>query len=181
MRLTPTNIKDLIVVESEPRHDPRGYFHRLFDAEIFETENISFTPRQSGVSHNARAGTLRGMHYQRDPSEQAKLVRCLRGSLFDVAIDLRPQSTTYCHWFGIELRSDNHLALFVPNGFAHGFLTLQDNTDVLYEISHPENLTDAAGVRWNDPAFKVAWPAEPQIINERDANYSDYLPGPVLD
>lgn len=175
MRLVPTEIKDLIVVESDPQRDERGYFHRVFDAETFEAAGIAFVARQSGISHNAHAGTLRGLHYQKHPSAQAKLVRCLNGSLFDVAVDLRPQSPTYCQWFGLELSANNHRALFVPAGFAHGFLTLEDNTDILYEISHPEIATDAAGVRWNDPNFKIEWPGEPKIINNRDAGYPNYL------
>ncbi|EKS36396.1 dTDP-4-dehydrorhamnose 3,5-epimerase [Afipia broomeae] len=176
MRLVPTDIRDLIVVESDPHRDERGYFHRLFDVETFEAAGIPFIARQSGISHNAHTGTLRGLHYQKHPSAQAKLVRCLNGRLFDVAIDLRPQSPTYCRWFGLELSANSHRALFVPAGFAHGFLTLEDNTNILYEISHIEIPADAAGVRWNDPIFKIVWPREPAIINSRDAGYPDFLP-----
>jgi dTDP-4-dehydrorhamnose 3,5-epimerase len=174
MRLIATDIPDLLIVESDPKPDERGYFHRLFDAATFEASNIHFVPRQSGISHNARAGTLRGLHYQTGQSSQAKLVRCLRGRLFDVALDLRPTSSTYRRWFGIELSAINHRALFVPAGFAHGFLTSEDQTDILYELSYSENVNDAAGVRWNDPSFNITWPKMPDIVNERDANYPDF-------
>jgi dTDP-4-dehydrorhamnose 3,5-epimerase len=176
MQLLKTKIPDLLIVDSDPRRDERGYFHSLFDAAIFEASDISFVPRQSGLSHNICAGTLRGLHYQTGSSTQAKLVRCVTGRLFDVVIDLRAASPTCQQWFGVELGAANHLALFVPAGFAHGFLTLEHNTNLLYELSHPENKDEATGVRWNDPRFKIAWPRTPHIINERDANYPDFSP-----
>ncbi|MGD9838208.1 MAG: dTDP-4-dehydrorhamnose 3,5-epimerase [Afipia sp.] len=174
MRLIKTDIPDLLILESNPNHDGRGYFHRLFDAAVFESADIDFIPRQSGISHNLRAGTLRGLHYQTGRSSQAKLVRCLRGKLFDVAVDLRPASITYRRWFGIELSENDHRALFVPAGFAHGFLTIQDRTDILYELSNAENVNEAAGIRWNDPIFGIRWPGTPVVINERDTNYPDF-------
>ena len=174
MQLVATEISDLFVLESEPRRDERGYFHSLFDAAAFEASHVSFTPRQSGLSHNTKARTLRGMHFQTGAGAQSKLVRCVSGSAFDVVIDLRSGSPTYCRWFSIELSASNHRALFVPSGFAHGFLTLEDATDILYELSNPEDPSQAAGVRWNDPRFNIAWPAVPLVLNERDANYPDF-------
>lgn len=174
MQLVATEIPDLFVVESEPCRDERGYFHSLFDAATFEASRVSFTPRQSGLSHNTKARTLRGMHFQSGRSAQSKLVRCVRGSAFDVVIDLRSGSPAYCKWFSIELSASNHRALFVPAEFAHGFLTLEDDTDILYELSNPEDSSEATGVRWNDPKFSIAWPAAPLVLNERDANYPDF-------
>ena len=175
MRFVKTEIEGLLVVESDPKHDERGYFERLFDASDFEASGLLFSPRQTALSHNAKILTLRGMHYQRGNSGQAKLVRCMRGKLFDVAIDLRPASATYCKWFGIQLSGADHRALFIPAGFAHGFLTLENKTDILYQLGNAEDPNEAAGVRWNDARFKIAWPANPAVINARDANYPDFI------
>ena len=175
MKLRETTIPGLLLVESAPQHDARGYFHCLFDAEAFATAGIPFIARQSGLSHNTRAGTLRGLHYQAAPAAQAKLVRCLSGRLFDVAVDLRPGSPTFCRWFGVELSPAANRALFVPAGLAHGFLTLEASTDVLYELDPGEEASYAEGVRWNDPRFAITWPAPPAVINERDATYPDFM------
>ncbi|MCW0234905.1 MAG: dTDP-4-dehydrorhamnose 3,5-epimerase family protein [Ferrovibrio sp.] len=174
MQISSTGLEGLFTIGTTPSQDERGYYHRLYDAATFAAAGIDFVPRQGGISHNARRGTLRGMHYQKAPVKQAKLVRCLTGTIFDVAIDLRPESTTYTRWFGIELTAENNMALFIPSGFAHGFITQADNTDVLYELGAAEQSDCAAGVRWNDPAFGVAWPLAPIVVNIRDAGWPDY-------
>lgn len=174
MRIVPTPLAGLCTVETQPQADERGHFHRLFDADSFAAAGIDFLPRQSGISRNLRRGTLRGLHYQKPPSEQAKLVRCIAGAVFDVAVDIRPGSAGFRQWFGIELSAGNGRALFVPAGFAHGFITLADDTDVLYELGAGEDRAAAAGLRWNDPAFAIDWPLSPVVINQRDAAWPDF-------
>ena len=174
MRLEPTPFSGLHVIHSAPNCDERGYFHRLFDAEAFAAAGVRFNIRQSGLSRNIRARTLRGMHYQKSPAAQAKLVRCLKGRLFDVAIDLRRHSATFCQSFTCELAGEDGRALHIPAGFAHGFLTLEDMTDILYELDAVEDPALAAGVRWNDARFNIHWPAEPAVINARDAAWPNF-------
>jgi dTDP-4-dehydrorhamnose 3,5-epimerase len=177
MQIAATGIEGLFTVETAPSRDARGYFHRLHDAEAFTAAGIDFVPRQGGLSHNLQRGTLRGLHFQTAPVRQAKLVRCLRGGIFDVAVDLRPASASRGQWFSIELTADNNRALFIPDGFAHGFLTLTDAADVLYELSEGEQPGCAGGLRWNDPAFGIAWPFAPRVINDRDAGWPDFQEG----
>lgn len=177
MRIAATGFDGLFTILTDRSLDERGYFHRLYDADAFTAAGIDFIPRQSGISHNLRRGTLRGMHYQKPPVQQAKLVRCLSGAIFDVAIDLRPGSTSHARWFGLELTADNNLALFVPPGFAHGFITLTDNADVFYELSAGEHSECSAGVRWDDTIFGIQWPQAPVVINDRDAGWPDYTGG----
>lgn len=174
MRLEPTPLAGLYIVHSTLHRDERGYFHRLFDAEPLAAAGITFNIRQTGLSHNVHALTLRGMHYQRAGAAQAKLVRCMRGRLFDAVIDLRPGSPTYGRTADFELAADDERALLIPGGFAHGFLTLESMTDVLYEFDGVEDPAAAAGVRWNDPRFAIRWPAEPTVINARDATWPDF-------
>ncbi|WP_300302116.1 dTDP-4-dehydrorhamnose 3,5-epimerase [Ferrovibrio sp.] len=174
MQIAPTPLAGLFTVETEPQGDERGFFHRLFDADSFADAGIDFLPRQSGISRNLRRGTLRGLHYQKAPAEQAKLVRCLAGAIFDVAVDIRSGSATHGQWYGLELTPENSRALFIPGGFAHGFITLVDDTDVLYELGAGERRELSAGLRWNDPAFSIRWPLEPAVINRRDAEWPDF-------
>jgi dTDP-4-dehydrorhamnose 3,5-epimerase len=174
MQITATGFDGLFTVDTVPSRDERGYFHRLHDTEAFTAVGIDFTPRQSGLSHNLKRGTLRGLHFQMAPVRQAKLVRCLRGAIFDVVVDIRPNSATSGRWFSVELSADNNRALFVPDGFAHGFLTLTDDADVLYELGEGERPGCAGGLRWNDPALAIAWPFAPVVINPRDAAWPDY-------
>jgi dTDP-4-dehydrorhamnose 3,5-epimerase len=134
---------------------------------------------QANVAWNARKGTLRGMHYQRAPHEEAKLVRCTRGAIFDVAIDLRPGSRTFKKWVGFELSEENRLIQYVPRGCAHGYLTLRDDTSVCYEVSQAYAPSHAAGVRWDDPAFSIRWPIAPTCLAPRDAGYEDFDPRPA--
>jgi len=177
MRLEETPLAGAYVVELELLGDERGWFARTYDAEPLRAAGIDPTNVQSSVSFNARAGTLRGMHYQEEPHAEDKLVRCTRGAIFDVIVDLRPGSDTCCRWFGIELTPDNGRELLVPKGFAHGFQTLADATEVHYQMSYPFVPGAGRGVRWDDPAFGIEWPAaERRVISERDATYPDFRP-----
>ena len=157
------------VVGMEPDHDGRGFFARSWCRDEFTRRGLAADFVQGSVSFNHRAHTLRGLHWQAAPHGEAKLVRCTRGRLFDVAVDVRPGSPTFAEWYAIELDADNRLALYIPEGVAHGFQTLEDATEVLYQISgyhHPESFR---GIRWDDPRVAVAWPpAEGRIVSERD-------------
>jgi dTDP-4-dehydrorhamnose 3,5-epimerase len=175
MRFAPTAIAGVLVVDIEAREDERGAFARLQCPDEFAAAGQPFAPAQTSLSRNPHAGALRGMHYQPAPYAEAKLVRTVRGRMFDVALDLRPGSPTLYKWFGIELSADNARALFIPEGVAHGFLTLEADTDVLYQIAPKFEPGHEAGVRWNDPAFAIAWPAAPALISQRDATYPDHL------
>jgi dTDP-4-dehydrorhamnose 3,5-epimerase len=174
MRFTQTPLPGVVVVDIEPHGDDRGLFARLQCPDEFAAARIPFAPAQTSLSRNPTAGTLRGLHYQPAPFAEAKLVRAVRGRMFDVAVDLRPGSPTFRRWVGEELSADNARALFVPEGVAHGFLTLEPDTDVLYQISPKFAPGHEAGARWDDPAFGIAWPAKPQLISERDATYPDF-------
>lgn len=155
--------------------DERGFFARSFCASEFAAQGLAPVMSQCSVSFNAAKGTLRGLHYQAAPHAEEKLVRCSRGAIFDVIVDLRPGSATHRGWFGTELTEDNHRALYVPKGFAHGFMSLADDSEVYYMISVPYAAGSAAGVRWNDPAVGIRWPLSPVVIAERDAAF------PLLD
>ena len=174
MHVEPTNLRGVNIVRSEAVSDERGSFCSLYDSEILARAGIVFAPLQGGLSVNLKVGTLRGLHYQKPPAVQAKLVRCLRGRLFDVVLDIRACSPTFGQWYGRELAEDDGCAIFIPAGLAHGFLTLRDDTEVLYELGANEKSGLAAGIRWNDPRFKIAWPAEPMVLNARDATWPDY-------
>jgi dTDP-4-dehydrorhamnose 3,5-epimerase len=174
MRFTETDIAGVMIVDVEPRSDARGSFARLHCPDEFAAAGHPFTPAQTSLSRNPQAGTLRGMHHQSAPQAEAKLVRAVRGRIFDVAVDLRPGSPTHRRWTATELSAENARALLIPEGVAHGFLTLEADTDVLYQISPAFQPGHEAGVRWNDPAFGIAWPAAPTLISERDAGYPDY-------
>jgi dTDP-4-dehydrorhamnose 3,5-epimerase len=156
--------------------DQRGSFERLFCTREFDGQGVDLVMAQANLSRNRMAGTLRGMHYQADPEPEIKLVRCLAGRIYDVAVDLRPNSPTHTQWVGQELTGDAPRALVVPAGCAHGFITLVDNSEVLYLIGAHYNPELSRGVRWDDPAFSIAWPMRPQHLNPRDAAYPDYLP-----
>jgi dTDP-4-dehydrorhamnose 3,5-epimerase len=176
MRFTPTAIDGVVVVDIDPMTDDRGSFARLHCPDEFAAAGFPFAPLQTSLSRNLRALTLRGMHYEAEPHAEAKLVRVVRGRIFDVAVDLRPDSPTYLAWTGAELDAETGRALLVGRGMAHGFLTLEDDTDVLYQIDRMFSPGHGRGVRWNDPAFAIAWPAAPQVISERDAAYPDHRP-----
>lgn len=154
--------------------DARGAFARSFCRREFEDAGLEFSIVQANISFNRFAGTLRGMHLQREPHAEAKIVRCTRGALFDVAIDLRPGSETFCQWYGTELNAENRHALVIPEGFAHGFQTLTDDTEVHYLMSEPYAPESATGVRFDDPAFGIEWPIEVASISEKDRNWPSF-------
>ena len=174
MRFEPTEIPGVLRVAAEPHADARGLFARLQCPDESAAASAPFTPVQTSLSRNPTAGTLRGLHYQTAPLAETKLVRVTRGRVFDVAVDLRPDSPTYRRWTAAELSADNLVGLFLPEGVAHGFLTLEPDSDVLYQIAPAHTPGHEAGVRWDDPAFAIAWPAAPQLISERDASYPDH-------
>ena len=175
MRFLATELAGVHVVDLERREDERGYFARTFCEDEFRAHGLDPRVTQTSVSHNRRRGTLRGMHYQAPPHEEAKLVRCTRGAIFDVALDLRRDSPSFRRWFAVELSADNGRALYVPPGVAHGFQTLADATDVLYQMSEPHHAESARGVRFDDPAFSIRWPLEQPIVNDRDRAYPDFV------
>jgi dTDP-4-dehydrorhamnose 3,5-epimerase len=169
MNITETAISGAFIVEIEPHRDERGMFARTFCAEEFTRKGMASVFPQCNISVSARARTLRGMHYQQPPVAEAKLVRVTRGHVFDVAVDLRAGSASYLQWAAAELRAERHNAFYIPQGCAHGFLTLEDDCEVFYQMSAPHVPSSARSVRWNDPAFGIDWPFEPLVINERDA------------
>ena len=175
MRFTATSIEGVVIVDLDVMSDERGSFSRLHCPEEFAAAGHRFTPAQTSLSRNAKARTLRGMHYEAGAHAEAKLVRATRGAIFDVAVDLRTDSPTYLRWTGAELSATNARALLIGKGMAHGFITLEDDTDVLYQIDRMFEPGHGRGVRWNDPAFGIVWPAEPLVISERDATYPDAL------
>jgi dTDP-4-dehydrorhamnose 3,5-epimerase len=168
-----THIEGVWVIEAERLEDERGFFARTWDVDEFAERGLNPSLAQCSISYNRVRGTLRGMHFQAAPYEEAKLVRCTSGALFDVAVDLRSGSPTLGEWFGAELSARNRRALYVPEGCAHGFLTLEDGCEVHYQISERYVPDASRGVRWNDPAFAISWPGEVVAINERDHSYPD--------
>jgi dTDP-4-dehydrorhamnose 3,5-epimerase len=176
MRFTQTKVAGAFLIEPELVTDERGFFARTWCREEFEEHGLNPSLAQANLSFNHRGGTLRGMHYQAAPHQEAKLIRCTSGAIWDVALDLRPGSSTYRAWFGAELSAANRAMLYVPEGCAHGFLTLADATEVAYQMSAPYAPAAARGVRWDDPAFGIEWPGEVLVINERDASYPHVEP-----
>ena len=174
MKFHTTRIAGALLVEPVKYADERGFFARTFCATEFREFGLDPVVEQCNVSFNARRGTLRGMHAQRKPHEEAKLVRCVRGAVHDVIVDLRRESPTYLQHLGVELSSQTGLALYVPKGVFHGFITLADSSEVFYQMSTPYVPAAAMGYRWNDPAFGIVWPLEVTVIAPRDASYADY-------
>jgi dTDP-4-dehydrorhamnose 3,5-epimerase len=180
MHFEATPLAGAWIIDLEPHADERGFFARTFCAREFADHGLPTTFPQSNMSRNAKATTLRGMHFNTAAHAESKVVRCARGAIHDVIIDLRAESQTYRQWFALELTSTTGRALFVPEGFAHGFLTLVDETDVEYQMGQFYAPEAARGLRWNDPAISVEWPREPEVISNRDATYPDFDPA-VLD
>lgn len=171
-----TALKGAFVIEPERKEDERGFFARTWCAEEFASHGLNSHLVQCSISYNKKKGTLRGMHYQVVPFEEAKLVRCTRGAIFDVIIDLRPESPTYTKHASIVLTESNRHMLYIPEGMAHGFQTIEDDTEVFYQMSqvfHPES---ARGVRWDDPSFGIEWPPAERIISARDRQYAAFIP-----
>ncbi len=168
MRLVPTEIIGVVRVELERVHDERGWFQPTFDAEVFARAGLEDAMRLSASSFNERSGTLRGLHLQRPPHGEAKLVRCTRGRIFDVAVDIDPASPTFRSWVGVELDADRDLALYLAPGIAHGFVTLTEGAEIHYTLSTGYSPEAAIGVRWDDPSLAIAWPVAPTVMSERD-------------
>jgi dTDP-4-dehydrorhamnose 3,5-epimerase len=177
LRFAALPLAGAFVIDIEPVEDERGFFARTFCADEFRERGLESSIRQCDISHNRKKGTLRGMHYQAAPHQEAKIVRCVRGAILDVIVDLRPNSATYRRWAAVELTADNRRALYVPKEFAHGFQTLVDHSDVYYEMSERYVPEASRGVRWNDFAFGIQWPVADPILSPRDAAYADYHGG----
>ncbi|MFL5482815.1 MAG: dTDP-4-dehydrorhamnose 3,5-epimerase [Gemmatimonadaceae bacterium] len=171
-RATP--LSGAFVVHTERHEDDRGFFARTWCRREFERMGLNTELSQCNVSYNRRRGTLRGMHWQAHPFAEAKLIRCTRGTIWDVIIDLRDDSPTYTEYFGVPLSAENARALYVPEGMAHGFVTLEDDCEVFYQMSQFYEPASARGVRWNDPAFSIKWPMSDPILHPRDAAYPDF-------
>ncbi len=176
MKLTETSLPGAWIVEPERLEDERGFFARTFCRREFRDRGLDPDLVQCSVSYNRWSGTLRGMHYQAPPHAEGKLVRCTAGAVWDVILDLRPDSPSYLKHVALRLDADNRLAVYVPRGVAHGFLTLADDSELFYQMSVYFEPEAARGVRWDDPAFGIEWPAPPARISERDAGYPDFRP-----
>jgi dTDP-4-dehydrorhamnose 3,5-epimerase len=177
MRFSPTALSGAYIIDLQPHQDERGFFARTWCQQEFAKYGLNPQLAQCNVALSHRAGTLRGMHYQVSPHEEAKLVRCTKGALYDVIIDLRPHSPTYLQWIGVELTAGNHRMLYVPEGFAHGYQTLCDETEVFYQVSQFYQPGAEQGVRWNDPAFGIDWPETSDCtISDKDRHWPDFSP-----
>lgn len=174
MVFTETRVKGVFLIEPERHDDDRGFFARTWSAREFCDRGLDASIAQCSVSYNHQRGTVRGMHYQAPPHDETKLVRCTRGAIFDVALDLRRDSETFGQWVGEELTAHNHRMLYIPVGCAHGFQTLADGSEVFYQISQVYEPAAARGVRWDDPAFDIRWPEPVRVIAERDRTYPDF-------
>jgi dTDP-4-dehydrorhamnose 3,5-epimerase len=177
-----TALKGAYEIDLEVHADERGSFARSYCWREFQEHGLDPRIVQCNVSHNGKRGTLRGMHYQAEPNAENKLVRCARGAIYDVIIDLRPESPTYCNWIGVELRArpgQPSTMLYIPHGFAHGFQTLEDDSEVFYQMSEFYAPAAGRGVRWDDPVFRIEWPEPVRVISERDRTYPDYVPHQV--
>jgi len=173
----PTALSGALVIEPEPASDSRGLFARTWCRRELAAQGLDTELAQCSTSFNKRKGTLRGMHYQAAPFAETKIVRCTRGSMYDVILDLRPESPTFRRHFGATLTADNRKSMYIPKGFAHGFQTLEDDTEVLYQISEFYSPEHSRGVRWDDPAFGIAWPPDERTMSDRDRAYPDFRPG----
>jgi dTDP-4-dehydrorhamnose 3,5-epimerase len=171
-----TPVQDARVIELEKRGDDRGFFARFFCEQEFAKDGLETRFVQANNSLSAKKGTLRGLHYQLVPAAEVKVVRCVRGALWDAIVDLRPDSPTYKKWFGAELTAENRLMMYVPRGFAHAILTLTDDTEAFYLVSNLYAPAEERGVRWNDPAFSIDWPIKPEEISAKDAAWPDFDP-----
>lgn len=166
-----TELEGAFIIEPELITDERGFLAPIWNAQEFSRRGLNQRAAQGNISFNKRRGTLRGMHFQIEPHQETKLVRCTAGSIYDVIVDLRQDSSSLYKWIGVELSAANHLMLYVPEGFAHGFQTLEDNSEVTYQISEYYHQQSARGVRWDDPAFGIRWPLPVSVISERDRNH----------
>jgi dTDP-4-dehydrorhamnose 3,5-epimerase len=175
MIFTETKLKGAFILELDRLEDERGFFARTWCQREFTERGLNPRIVQSSISFNHKRGTLRGMHYQIAPHEETKVARCVRGAIYDVIIDLRPESPTFTRWLATKLTADNYQMIYIPEGFAHGFQTLEDNTEVLYQMSEFYAPDYARGVRWNDPVFAIEWPVGQRVLSHRDSSYPDFL------
>lgn len=171
MRFEETGLAHAYVIELEKRDDERGFFARAWDEKEFAEAGLETRIVQCNISLSRRKGTLRGMHFQKHPYEEVKLIRCIKGAIYDVIVDLRPESPTNKMWVGVELSCDNRRSLYVPKGFAHGFQTLTEDTETFYMVSEFYTPEAEGGIRWNEPAIGIEWPMEPTEISEKDASW----------
>jgi dTDP-4-dehydrorhamnose 3,5-epimerase len=171
MLFTATELQDAYIIDLDRREDNRGFFARTWTADEFESRGLVSRVVQANLSYNRTKGTLRGMHFQHAPYAETKLVRCVRGAILDVIIDLRPDSPSYKRWVGVELTAENRRALYVPEGFAHGFQTLVDDVEVMYQVSQVYTPSAEGGVRYNDPAFEIIWPLPPTEMSPKDTRW----------
>jgi dTDP-4-dehydrorhamnose 3,5-epimerase len=174
MQFTPSRIPGAWVIDIAPIHDHRGFFAMTWLPEEFSKRGIDPALAQCNLAFNHKRGTLRGMHFQKAPHAQAKIIRCTRGALLDVIVDLRPESPAYRQWEGVELTAENRRMLYMPDGIAHGYLTLTDEVEAYYHASTPWEPAAESGVRWNDPAFNIAWPSDDLVMIPRDRDYADF-------
>ena len=175
MKFDETPLLGAYLIDLQPIEDTRGFFARAFCRREFEERRLHPVIAQCNMSFNSVCGTLRGMHYQVEPAREVKIIRCIAGAIFDAIIDLRSDSSTYRRWFGVELSALNRRALYVPTGFAHGYLTLSDNSEIHYMVSEFYSPTHERGIRWNDPTFAIEWPMAPRVISEKDAGHPDFV------
>jgi len=169
-----TNLQGAFIIEPEMLSDERGAFARIFCQKEFEKHGLNPNISQCSISLNTKKFTLRGMHFQKSPHEEAKLVRCSQGLIYDVIVDLRPNSPTYMGWTSVEMSADNKKMVYIPEGFAHGFQTLEDNTEVIYQMSQFYFPGHSGGFRWNDPSFNIEWPSDPEVISPKDQIFPDF-------
>ncbi len=174
MKFTESRIPGAWIIELTAIHDDRGFFAMTWLPGEFQSRGLDPSLAQCNLAWNHKRGTLRGMHFQKAPHEQVKLIRCTRGALLDVIVDLRPESPTYKKWDAIELSEDNRRMIYIPAGLAHGYITLTDGVEAYYHASTPWVPASESGVRWNDPAFGIEWPFEPAVISEKDRNWPDF-------
>lgn len=174
MKFVETNLKDAYVIELELMQDARGFFARTFCGREFEKHGLKPTVAQANVSFNHKKGTLRGMHYQVRPAAETKLVRCTSGAIYDVIIDLRPESPSYLQHFGVELTAENRRALYVPELFAHGYITLSDGAEVVYQVGEFYSPGYERGIRYDDPKFAIKWPVPVEVISDKDAKWAPF-------
>jgi dTDP-4-dehydrorhamnose 3,5-epimerase len=176
MRFTETPLSGAYVIDLETIEDDRGFFARAWCQREFEAQGLNARLVQCNLSFNRARGTLRGLHYQVEPHREVKLVRCIRGAIFDAIVDLRPGSPTYRRWFGVELTAENHQMLYVPEGFAHGYLTLSDTSEIFYQVSEFYASGSERGLRWDDPAFAIEWPIPIAVVSPRDQQHPPFRP-----
>lgn len=175
MIFTETHLKGAFIIDLQKREDERGFFARTFCADEFAKHGLNTAMPQSNMSLSKHKHTIRGMHYQIDGAEEAKLIRCTKGAILDIIIDIRKNSPTYCQYLAVELTDANYRMLYVPEGFAHGFCTLTDNVEVSYQVSQFYTPGKERGIRWNDPLFQLPWPTNSPVISEKDASHPDFV------